>query len=69
MAIMIMAAFWVVYRVSRAALRLALRPTGLHPKLIDLLIAEINHQRPADHHFLLEPSLIVRESSSSARRG
>ncbi len=37
-------------------------------RLIDLLIAEINHQRPADHHVLLEPSLVVRESSSTARR-
>ncbi len=37
-------------------------------KLIDLLVAEISHQRPTEHHFLLEPSLVVRESSASARR-
>lgn len=38
-------------------------------KIIDLLIAEINHQRPADHHIILEPSLVVRESSARPRKG
>ena len=37
-------------------------------KIIDLLIAEINHQRPAEHVFMLEPRLVVRESSIHARK-
>jgi DNA-binding LacI/PurR family transcriptional regulator len=36
--------------------------------VIELLLAEMNRQRPADHHIVLEPSLIVRESSSNPRR-
>ncbi len=36
--------------------------------VIELLLAEINHQRPAEHHILLKPSLIVRKSSSRPRR-
>ncbi len=35
--------------------------------VIELLLAEINNQRPAEHHFLLKPSLIVRESSARSR--
>ncbi len=38
-------------------------------KVIELLLAEINHQRPAEYHIVLEPSLVVRESSSSQRKG
>jgi DNA-binding LacI/PurR family transcriptional regulator len=37
-------------------------------KVIELLIAEINHQRPVDHHIVLQPSLVVRESSANQRR-
>ena len=37
-------------------------------KVIELLVAEINHQRPADHSILLEPGLVVRESSANQRR-
>ncbi len=37
-------------------------------KVIELLLADINHQRPADHHIVLEPTLMVRQSSSSQRR-
>lgn len=36
--------------------------------VIELLLAEINHQRPVEHHILLKPSLIVRGSSSRPRR-
>ncbi len=38
-------------------------------KVIDLLLAEINHQRPPDYHIILEPSLVVRESSANFRKG
>jgi len=38
-------------------------------KVVDLLLAEINHQRPVDHHIILEPNLVVRESSARARKG
>ena len=37
-------------------------------RVIDLLLAEISHQRPADHHITLEPSLVVRESSARPRK-
>ena len=37
-------------------------------RVIDLLLAEINHQRPADYHLMLEPSLVVRESSANPRK-
>jgi DNA-binding LacI/PurR family transcriptional regulator len=37
-------------------------------RVADLLIAEINHQRPAEHHVILEPSLVVRKSSGGTRR-
>ncbi len=32
-------------------------------KVVELLLAEIAHQRPADHQIMLEPSLVVRTSS------
>ncbi len=38
-------------------------------KVVDLLLAEINHQRPTDHHIVLEPSLVIRESSARIRKG
>jgi DNA-binding LacI/PurR family transcriptional regulator len=38
-------------------------------KVVELLLADISHQRPADHHVILEPSLVVRESSFNVRRG
>lgn len=38
-------------------------------RVIDLLMAEMNRQRPADHKIMLEPSLIIRESSANFRRG
>src|SRR5690606_16930657 len=37
-------------------------------KIIDLLLAEINHQRPPDHHVILEPGLVVRKSSANFRK-
>lgn len=37
--------------------------------VVELLLADINHQRPEDHRLVLEPSLIVRSSSSNLRRG
>ncbi len=37
-------------------------------KVIDLLVAEINHQRAAEYHIMLEPSLIVRESTARFRK-
>ncbi|MBC8171687.1 MAG: LacI family DNA-binding transcriptional regulator [Anaerolineae bacterium] len=37
-------------------------------RVVDLLLAEISHQRPADHHIVLEPSLVVRESSARPRK-
>ncbi len=37
-------------------------------KVVELLLAEINHQRPPEHDILLEPSLVVRESSSRFRK-
>jgi DNA-binding LacI/PurR family transcriptional regulator len=42
--------------------------TLIASKIIDLLLAEINHQRPAEHHLMLEPSLVVRESSARPRK-
>jgi DNA-binding LacI/PurR family transcriptional regulator len=36
---------------------------------VDLLLAEINHQRPTDHHIVLEPNLVVRQSSARVRKG
>lgn len=42
--------------------------TLIASKIIDLLLAEINHQRPAEHHIMLEPSLVVRESSARPRK-
>jgi len=38
-------------------------------KVIELLLADINHQRPPEYRIMLEPSLVVRESSSTQRRG
>ncbi|MEO8606568.1 MAG: substrate-binding domain-containing protein [Chloroflexota bacterium] len=38
-------------------------------KVVDLLLAEISHQRPLDYHLMLEPSLVVRESSARPRKG
>jgi len=37
--------------------------------VIELLLADITHQRPEDHRIVVEPSLIVRASSNTARRG
>lgn len=37
-------------------------------RVVDLLLAEISHQRPTDHHIILEPSLVVRESSARPRK-
>ncbi len=42
--------------------------TLIASRIIDLLLAEINHQRPAEHHLMLEPSLVVRESSARPRK-
>jgi len=36
--------------------------------VVDLLLAEINHQRPEEHQIVLEPTLIVRASSQTARK-
>ncbi len=38
-------------------------------KVIELLLADINHQRPAEHQVIVTPSLIVRQSSVNMRRG
>jgi DNA-binding LacI/PurR family transcriptional regulator len=38
-------------------------------KVIELLLAEMSRQRPADYHLILEPSLVIRESSASFRKG
>jgi DNA-binding LacI/PurR family transcriptional regulator len=38
-------------------------------KVVDLLLAEISRQRPLDYHLMLEPSLVVRESSARPRKG
>jgi DNA-binding LacI/PurR family transcriptional regulator len=38
-------------------------------KVVDLLLAEISRQRPSDYHLMLEPSLVVRESSARPRKG
>jgi DNA-binding LacI/PurR family transcriptional regulator len=38
-------------------------------RIIDLLVAELNHQRPTDHHMILEPNLVVRKSSANFRKG
>lgn len=38
-------------------------------KVVELLLAEISHQRPPDYHVMLEPSLVVRESSTRPRKG
>jgi len=38
-------------------------------KVVELLLADINGQRPANHHIVLEPSLVVRQSSMNVRRG
>jgi DNA-binding LacI/PurR family transcriptional regulator len=37
-------------------------------RVIELLLAEINHQPLAEHHILLKPGLVIRESSSNLRR-
>jgi len=37
-------------------------------KIIDLLMAEFNHQRLPDSQLLLEPSLVVRKSSATFRK-
>lgn len=37
-------------------------------KVMELLLAEVNHQRSADHHIILEPSLVVRASSYRSRK-
>lgn len=38
-------------------------------KVIELLLADINHQRSTDHHIVLEPTLVVRQSSINNRKG
>ncbi len=38
-------------------------------KVTELVLAEINHQLPADRHIVLEPMLIVRASSRNPRKG
>jgi small conductance mechanosensitive channel len=40
-ALLIMLAFWLVYRLSSRPLRVALSHTGLHQKLVDLLVNSI----------------------------
>ncbi|MEZ4386925.1 MAG: mechanosensitive ion channel family protein [Candidatus Krumholzibacteriia bacterium] len=40
-AILVMAAFWLLYRLSRRPLRATLGHTGLHEKLVDLLVDSI----------------------------
>ncbi len=37
-------------------------------KVIELLLADISRQRPVDYRVVLDPSLIVRESSANVRR-
>ncbi len=37
-------------------------------KVIELLLGEISHQRTTEHHITLEPSLVVRASSSTMRK-
>ncbi len=37
-------------------------------KIIDLLLAEFNHQRSPDSQIVLEPSLVVRKSSATFRK-
>jgi DNA-binding LacI/PurR family transcriptional regulator len=37
-------------------------------KIVGLLLAEMNHQRPPDYHITLEPNLIIRRSSASVRK-
>jgi len=37
--------------------------------VVELLLADINHQRPEDHQIVLDPSLVVRASSGNLRRG
>jgi DNA-binding LacI/PurR family transcriptional regulator len=37
-------------------------------KVVELLLAEIAHQRPVEHQIMLEPSLVVRSSSVGSRR-
>ncbi len=37
-------------------------------KVIDLLLAEVGRKRPNDYQIMLEPSLVVRESSINLRR-
>lgn len=38
-------------------------------KVIDLLLGEITHMRRVDYQIILEPSLVVRESSINIRKG
>jgi len=40
-AILVMAAFWLLYRISRRPLRATLTHTGLHEKLVDMLVDSI----------------------------
>jgi len=40
-AIIIMFVFWIAYRISSRPLRMALRRTGLHEKLTDLLVSSL----------------------------
>ncbi len=37
-------------------------------KVMELLLAQINHQLPADHHLVLDPMLVVRASSRNPRK-
>ncbi|HLY27322.1 MAG TPA: LacI family DNA-binding transcriptional regulator [Aggregatilineales bacterium] len=45
------------------------QPIGvIASKVVELLLAEIAHQRPIEHQMMLEPSLVVRASSVPSRR-
>jgi DNA-binding LacI/PurR family transcriptional regulator len=37
-------------------------------KIIELLLAELNHARPAESHIMLEPGIVIRESSARSRK-
>ena len=37
-------------------------------KIIELLLAELTHARPAESHIMLEPGIVIRESSARSRK-
>ncbi len=37
--------------------------------VVELLLADLNHQRPVEHRIVLEPTLVVRMSSHNSRKG